>query len=158
MNYEEAELCEIAQAFLLSRGYGPMEMSYYSRYGGILTINFAATQDGAVLYPDLVKLQMSMRDGRVIGLDAENYLKNHVTRSLPTPAVTQEEAMRRVGERLAPLSARLCVIPQGASEYLCYEVTAADAESEFLVYVDAQTGVERELMQLISRNNGTLVM
>ncbi len=158
VNYEEAELCEIARAFLLARGYGPMEMSYYSRYDGILTINFAATQDGVVLYPDLVKLQMSMRDGRVIGLDAENYLKNHVTRALPAPAVTQEEAMRRVSERLAPLSARLCVIPQGTNEYLCYEVTAADAEGEFLVYVDAQTGVERELMQLISRNNGTLVM
>ena len=158
VNYGENELCEIAKAFLVSRGYGQMEMSYYSRYGGILTINFAAVQDGVVLYPDLVKLQLSMKDGRVIGLDAENYLKNHVPRALAAPAVSEEEAMLRVSERLAPLSARLCVIPQGSSEYLCYEVTAADAEGEFLVYVDAMTGMERELMQLISRNNGTLVM
>lgn len=158
VNYSESELCEITQAFLLSRGYGPMEMSYYSRYGGILTINFAATQDGVVLYPDLVKVQLSMKNGRVIGLDAENYLKNHVPRTIAAPAVSEEEAMRRVGERLAALSARLCVIPQGTGEYLCYEVTAADAEGEFLVYVDAQSGMERELMQLISRNNGTLVM
>ena len=158
VNYGENELCEIAKAFLVSRGYGQMEMSYYSRYGGILTINFAAVQDGVVLYPDLVKLQLSMKDGRVIGLDAENYLKNHVSRALAAPAVSEEEAMLRVSERLAPLSARLCVIPQGSGEYLCYEVTAADAEGEFLVYVDAMTGMERELMQLISRNNGTLVM
>ena len=50
----EAELCDIAKAFLISRGYGAMEMSYYSRYGGILTINYAAVQDGVTLYPDLV--------------------------------------------------------------------------------------------------------
>ena len=158
VNYTETELCDIAQAFLVSRGYGTMEMSYYSRYGGILTINFAAVQDGVVLYPDLVKLQLSMKDGRVIGVDAENYLKNHVERALGVPAVSEEGAMLRVGSRLTPLAARLCVIPVGTAEYLCYEISAVDGESEFLVYVDAQTGVERELMQLISRNNGTLVM
>ena len=158
VNYTETELCDIAQAFLVSRGYGTMEMSFYSRYSGILTINFAAVQDGVVLYPDLVKLQISMRDGRVIGIDAENYLKNHVPRTLTVPAVTEEQAMQRVSARLTPLAARLCVIPVGTAEYLCYEVSAGEGESEFLVYVDAQTGVERELMQLISRNNGTLVM
>lgn len=158
VNYTEEELIDIAQAFLLSRGYGAMEMSYYSRYGGILTINFAAVQNGVVLYPDLVKLQLSMRDGRVIGIDAENYLKNHVERALGVPAVSEEDAMLRVSARLTPLAARLCVIPVGTGEYLCYEISAVDGEGEFLVYVDAQTGVERELMQLISRNNGTLVM
>ena len=66
--------------------------------------------------------------------------------------------MARVSSRLTPLAARLCVIPLGMSERLCYEISAVDGEGEFLVYVDAQTGVERELMQLISRNNGTLVM
>ena len=158
VNYSETELCDIAQAFLVSRGYGTMEMSYYSRYGGILTINFAAVQDGVVLYPDLVKVQLSMKNGRVIGIDAENYLKNHVQRTLIVPAVSEQEAMLRVSSRLTPLAARLCVIPLGTAEYLCYEISAVDNEGEFLVYVDAQTGVERELMQLISRNNGTLVM
>lgn len=154
----EAELCDIAEAFLISRGYGSMEMSYYSRYGGILTINYAATQDGVILYPDLIKIQLSMKDGRVIGLDAKNYLKNHRARTLAAPALSPEEAMLRVSPRLEALSARLCLVPQNRSEYLCYEISAADSTGEFLVYVDAQTGVERELMQVISRSNGTLVM
>ncbi len=158
VNYSEAQLLDTAKAFLISRGYGAMEMSYYSRYGGILTVNYAAAQDGVILYSDLIKLQLSMKDGSVIGLDAKSYLKNHVPRELPTPAISQDEAMLRVGARLAPLSARLCLIPQNNSEYLCYEVMAADASGEFLVYIDAQTGVERELMQVLSRENGTLVM
>ena len=158
INYTDAELTDIARAFLISRGYGSMEMSYYSSFGGILTINFAATQDGVVLYPDLIKIQLSMKDGRVIGLDAKNYLKNHIRRTIPAPSITAEEAMLRISPRLTAQSARLCVIPQNRAEYLCYEITASDSGSEFLVYVDAQTGVERDLMQIISRNNGTLVM
>ena len=158
VNYSEAQLCDIARAFLISRGYGAMEMSYYSRYDGILTINYAATQDGVTLYPDLVKIQLSMKDGRVIGLDAKSYLKNHRQRVLPRSAFTPEEAIARISPRLTANSARLCVIPQNRSEYLCYEISASDSSGEFLVYVDAQTGVERELMQVLSRDNGTLVM
>ena len=158
INLSEAELCDRARAFLISRGYGAMEMSYYSRYDGILTINYAAVQDGVILYPDLVKIQMSMKDGSVIGLDAKSYLKNHSVRTLAQPALSEEEALGRVSPKLTAISARLCVIPQNRAEYLCYEISAANADGDFLVYVDARTGVERELMQVISKSNGTLVM
>lgn len=154
----EKKLCDLARMFLISRGYGAMEMSYSSRYRGILTVNFAATQDGVVLYPDLIKVQLSMKDGSVIGFDAKSYLRNHVPRTLAAPQITREEALRRVEARLSPLSAKLCVIPENRAERLCWEVTAADANGEFLVYIDAATGVERELLQILSRENGTLVI
>ena len=66
--------------------------------------------------------------------------------------------MGRISAHLLPLSARLCVIPQDGAEFLCYEISAANAGGDFLVYIDAGNGVERELMQVISRDNGTLVM
>lgn len=154
----EEELYPLAEAFLQAHGYGEMEMSYASRFGGILTINYAKVEDGVVIYPELVKLQLSMKDGSVIGLDARSYLKNHRQRSLSAPALSAEEAMERVNGRLQPLSTRLCVIPQNGAEYLCYEVSAADAGGDFLLYIDALTGAERELMQVISRENGTLVV
>ena len=156
--YAEADLYAVAEDFLARKGYGEMEMSYSSRFGGILTINYAPVQDGVVLYPDLVKIQLSMKDGSVIGLDAKNYLKNHHARSIASPALTGGEATGKIGQRLQPLSVRLCVIPQNGAEYLCYEISAADASGDYLVYIDAERGVERELMQVISRENGTLVM
>ena len=61
-----AEAVDAAEAFLISRGYGPAEMSYYSQFGGILTVNFAPVLNGVVVYPDLVKVQVSLRDGTVI--------------------------------------------------------------------------------------------
>ena len=47
---------------------------------------------------------------------------------------------------------------ENAEEYLCYEIQARDASGRYLVYIDAQTGAERELFELISEENGTLVM
>ena len=158
VNLTDRQAVDAARAFLLSRGYGEMEMSYSSRFGGIMTVNFAAVQNGVVLYPDLVKVQVSMADGAIIGLEAANYLMNHVPRALELPALTEQDAAQRIGGALTPVATRLCVIPENTSEYLCYEVTATSGSDTFLVYIDAMSGIERRLMQVIADDNGSLVM
>ena len=154
----ENEALDAARAFLISRGYGEMALSYSSRFEGILTANFAAVQNGVILYPDLVKVQVSMADGTVIGLEAAGYLMNHVPRAIGIPVLSEADALARIGDTLAPESVRLCVIPENGAEYLCYEVRAANGRDTFLAYIDAENGVERELMQVISDSNGELVM
>ncbi len=153
-----AQATDVAKAFLLSRGYGEMELSYASRYEGILTANFAAVQDGVVLYPDLVKVQVSLADGTIVGLEAANYLMNHVRRALSLPRLSEADAIGRIGGALTPLDARLCVIPENDSEFLCYEVRATSGSDTFLAYIDAMTGVERRLMQVVEGDGGAKVM
>lgn len=157
-NLTDAQAVDAARAFLLARGYGDMELSYSSRFGGILTANFAAVQNGVVLYPDLVKVQVSLADGAVIGLEAAGYLMNHVPRMLQVPALSEQDAVARIGGALTPTSARLCVIPDGSGEYLCYEIAATSSQDDFLVYIDATTGVERKLMQVVNGVDGAKVM
>ena len=157
-NLSDAEGIRAAELFLRSRGFGETQMSYYSRFEGILTVNFAAVQAGVVLYPDLVKVQVSLRDGAVIGLEAANYLSNHVERTLSLPELSEDEALARLNPGLTPERTRLCVIPTDTGEAFCYEVTARRGEETFLVYVDAQSGSVRALMQLLSDANGQLVM
>ena len=152
------QLLDAGEAFLLSRGFGGMEMSYYSLYDGILTVNYAAVQNGVILYPDLIKLQLSARDGAVIGLEAAHYWMNHVERTLELPALSEEDALSRLAANLTAQSVRLSVIPVNAGEALCYEVRATDGVDVFLVYIDAATGAERELMQVVSDASGSLVM
>ena len=157
-NLTDRQAVDAAKAFLLSRGFGEMETSYSSRFDGILTANYAAVQNGVVLYPDLVKVQVSLKDGAVIGLEEANYLMNHVPRTIEVPALSESDAVARIGGALTPRSARLCLIPENTAEYLCYEVKAESGGDVFLVYIDAMTGVERRLMQVISDENGDLVM
>lgn len=41
---------------------------------------------------------------------------------------------------------------------MCYEIQATANGQQFLVYIDAKTGAERKLMQVLSDENGSLVM
>ena len=52
----------------------------------------------------------------------------------------------------------MCVIPYGLSERMCYEVSTTSGSDTYLIYVDAMTGEEVEIMQVVSNGNGTLVM
>lgn len=154
----ETECFRRAEAFLLSRGFGSMELSYYSRHDGILTVNYAAVQNGVILYPDLIKVQISMADGRVVGMEAGSYLRNHTERVLEKPYLSAEDAAALVGGSLNAESARLCVIPTNGGERYCYEVSASGEGSTYLLYLDAMTGAEVEIMQVVGDSDATLVM
>ncbi len=155
---DENEMLSRAAAFLKEKGFGDMQMSYFSVSGGILTANFASVQDGVVIYPELIKLQMSMQDGSVIGMDAHGYLRNHRQRTFPEVMIDAEAAKAKISPKLSAESAQLCVIPKDGREYFTWEICAADAEGGYLVYIDAQNGIERDLMQVVSAGQGTLVM
>ena len=147
-----------AETFLLSRGYSGMELNYYSQHDGILTANYAATQNGVTLYPDLVKIQVSMADGAILGVEAGNYLRNHVPRSLDLPTLTEAEARVRVNPALSVESVRLCVIPTDAAEVYCYEISCSGKGGTYLVYLDAVTGAEVDIVQVVGDAQATLVM
>lgn len=157
-NLSISDCIQRVQAFLLSRGYGAMEMNYYAEYGNVLTINYAAAENNVVLYPDLVKVQISMDNGAIIGVEAGNYLKNHAPRTIELPALSETDAVARLSPRLSVESVRLCVIPYGLSERLCYEVSATGGGNTYLIYVDAMTGEEVEIMQVVQDGVGALVM
>lgn len=143
-------------AFLRERGYGDMEANHYQIYGGMAVINFVAVQDGVLLYPDLIKLQLRMDTGDVVGMESNNYLMNHVSRESLEPPVDEAEARAAVSPRLAVVDSRLCVIPWHDEEKLCWEFSGWYEENEYRVYIDATTGEEREVLLLI-REQGSLL-
>jgi germination protein YpeB len=145
-----------AYEFLGDRGYGHMEPSYWQAYGGLAVISFAAVQDGVLLYPDLVKVQLRMDTGTAVGLEANNYLMNHRVRDGLAPALTKEAAAQMVSARLAVDRTRLCVIPVEGGERLCYEFGGAWGGRYYLVYIDANLGEEVNILQIIDTEGGRL--
>ncbi len=153
----QGECIQRAAQFLASRGYGPMEVSYWRQLGGILTVNFAAVQDGVILYPDLIKLQISMQTGQVIGVEAGNYLTNHRTRALVEPAFTRQQALDSLGAVLTAQRIRQCVIPLESGEAQCWEITATvDGSNQYLVYKDVNTGQEQMILRVMTGDDGVL--
>lgn len=150
------ECTQSAQHFLSRHGYAPMEASFYQVYDGLAVIHFVAVQDGVLLYPDQLKLQLRMDTGEVVGLEANQYLMNHTQRNNLTPAITPQEAQKKGSSRLQTEQVRLCVIPEGDGERLCYELTGTYEEATYMVYVDAHTGEEANVLMLVDGAEGPL--
>lgn len=150
------ECAEAALDFLLDRGYGEMEANHYQVYDGLAVINFVAVQDGVLLYPDLVKVQVRMDTGEVVGLEANNYLMNHTERTGLSPALSGEQALEKASSRLEAGQARLCVIPYREGERLCYEVPGRYEGREYRVYIDAITGEEAEVLMMVDSVGGRM--
>lgn len=150
------ECTQKAQSFLQRHGYATMEPSYYQVYDGLAVIHFAALQNGVLLYPDQLKLQIRMDTGEVVGLEANQYLMNHTQRANLKPTLTQEQALERVSSQLAVEGVRLCVIPEGDGERLCYEVKGVYQQRTYMVYIDANTGEEANVLMMVDGAEGPL--
>ncbi len=156
MTLEEAK--EAAKQFLEKNGFESMEPNYYQMYDGLAVINFASSQDGVLLYPDMVKAQVRLDTGETVGIEANNYWMNHTIRTLEGAAITKEQAEQKLSSRLNVTGSRLCVIPFKDTELLCYEFSGDFLDSQYLVYIDALTGNEVQLLKIVSVENGVLTL
>ena len=156
---ESARMRDAAKAYLDARGYEGMEATYAQFYAGVAVYNFASVQGDVILYADLVKVYVERQSGKIVGVDAYNYLFNHAERELPVPAVTEEEARACVSDALSVASVRLALIPKTAvTETLCYEFKGTCNDADFIVYINAVTGDEEEVFEIINGDEGQLVV
>ena len=160
MALSRKEGVEAAAAFLEEHGYRDMAPSYFLEGDGILTVHFAAVQDGVYCYPDLVKVGVALDNGDVVSFEAHGYLMNHGAREPAAPAVTQAEAAERVDSSLTVLSHQLALIPTGGEyEVLCHEFKCQNAGGgHVLVYVNAESGQQERILLLLEDEHGTLVI
>ena len=148
-----------AEEFMKRVGVDPMTPTYYEKYNNIGVFNFAYIQDGVTCYSDLIKVQVSLEDGSVVGYEATGYYMSHEKRTLASPAISKEDAQKKLSVDLKVTKASLALIPTaGKNEVLCYEFKGTKGEEMFIVYVDAQTGHERQIFKIIEANESVLVL
>lgn len=152
------EAVKRAKQFLKEQSYGSMKESYYSVYDGVCTINFAYTKDGIVHYSDLIKVSVALDSGEVTAIDATPYLVNHCKRDIYSVRVTEDKAIESISPLLSVIGTGSAVIPlDTGKEAYCYEFHCKDRSGrEVLVYIDKQTGEERDILLLLYADGGTL--
>lgn len=147
-----------AQTYLKMAGFDAMHPSYAESYAGVIVLNYAATQDGVVLYPDLVKAYVDRATGKVIGYDARSYYTHHAPRDIGPFALTREDATNAISLSMRVTSVTPCVIPKCETrEVLCYECRGTVGDATYLVYINAETGAEEEIFEVIRTETGELV-
>ncbi len=147
-----------AEDFLEKIGFDNMQDTYYYTTDGVCTINFAYEENGFVCYPDLIKVSISLFDGKVTSMDATDYLMNHTKREFPTSFVDELSARTVISPTLKIKDSDFAVIPTDTGEekfvyeFLC---TGEDGQ-EILIYVDMLTCEEADILILLYSDNGTL--
>ena len=156
---ESERLHKAASAYLEAHGFGTMEPSYAQYYAGTVVINYAAVQNGVILYADLVKVYVDRDTQEVIGLDAMNYRFHHRERDLSNPILKEEDARNTLSDALTLEHTALALIPKSNTrEVLCYEFKCTRGETFFIVYVNAETGAEEEIFEVLNSDEGDLVV
>lgn len=154
----EEEAIKIGLDYLNSIGYAGMTETYFFTDDGICTINYALEINGVICYTDLIKVSVALDNGRVLSVDARGYILNHEPRTIASPLISSAEAQKSISPNLTVTSVRQALIPSGAdSEYHCYEFLCTGKDDDHvLVYIDVETGVERDILLLLYSDGGTL--
>ena len=155
ISQEEAN--EKGKEFLNNKGLNNMKETYYLKQDGIVTINYAYTQNDVVVYSDLIKVKVALDNGEVLGIETTGYLNNHTQRDTSKVKISKEEAKKTLNKDLEISSEGLAIIPtEYNTEILCYEFKGKVDEREFLVYINAENGKEEDVLVITNTPNGTL--
>lgn len=157
---EEEEAVRLAQLYLDSLGIENMESTYYEEYNNVLCVNFAYRDGDTICYTDLIKVSVAMDNGEILGFDARGFIVNHYERDLAEPVISETEAQGKLSPFLKVTDSRLALIPtDSVEEKLCWEFKCGtDDDETILVYINAQTGVEEEILILLITDSGTLTI
>lgn len=149
-----------ADEYLESLGIEDMERTYYESYNNVCTVNYAYNDGGITCYTDLIKVAVALDNGEILSFDARGFLVNHRERDFGEPKISQSDASDGVSSALTVKKVGLAVIPtDSVEEKLCYELLCrSDDGKDVLVYVNAMTGDEEDILILLNMDGGKLTV
>ena len=122
-------------------------------------INYAGTQDGIILYPDLIKVKVALDTGEICSVESQGYIFNHEKRENVTPKISMEEAKSSLNKNIEVMSEGLAIIPTDSKdEVLTYEFKGMVGNREFLIYINAETAQEEKVLMIRETPGGILTM
>lgn len=154
---DEQEAMSKAREYLTSKGYNNMQETYYMKQDGFITINYAYKQENVVIYADLIKVKVALDNGEIIGLETTGYLNSHYERNIPTPKISIDKAREQLSANTQVISEGLAMIPtEWKTEKFCYEFKGKIENTDFIAYINAETGEEEDILIVTTTENGSV--
>lgn len=152
----ENECVEKAKEYMTQLGYSNMEPVWVSNNNSTVYINFAFTDENEIVYyPDLIKIKVCSDTGHMVGVEAVNFIYNHIERDLTIPESLDHIS---IPISLEVESKRICLIPTDWNkEILCYEVVANKNDHTFYIYYNLETGDEERVLLVIDDDGQLLI-
>lgn len=138
----------IAENFLDKLGYTDMTAVRVRGNGTDADFTFVYETDGAVFYPDEVRVKICRTRGVVTGFDATKYVRHHKDRTYPETAVTMEAAKESLHDGIRVETSRLAVVQAAGGERTAYEFLCSYKDEKYFIYTDAMSGEELAIVNV----------
>lgn len=145
-----------AKRFLEKNSLNNFLETYYFIDEGVCVINFAFLDGETICYTDLIKVGVAMDSGEVMLYEAGGYLSNHKPRAFETVKLSVEDAKANVSKELKINKTALALIPTDSGEVRCYEFACSDGDTDVLVYINALSGDQEQILILLKNDGGVL--
>ncbi|NLY90595.1 MAG: germination protein YpeB [Firmicutes bacterium] len=144
------EAKEAARKYLESRDYAGMKPVAVEEYRNVVVVALCPVRGGIMIYPEMIKVQVAMDDGEIMGVETMSYLTFHdPQRTLATPGLTEAEIGQRLNKHLKVEAINQAVILNDQyEEVLTYEYTGRVGENRYRVYLNAATGEEERIQRI----------
>jgi spore germination protein len=143
------EASEIATKYLKDHEFDDVEMFESAQYDHVGVFTFVASKDDVRIYPDAIRVKVSLDEGDIIGLSARDYLASHHTRDIPKPSINLEEALKEVNSKVKVMENRLAVIENDlGEEVLTYEILGTINNDTYRIFINAEDGREEKVEKL----------
>ncbi len=138
-----------AQNFLKQHQFESLELYESAQYDNTGVFTFVGTQDGVRIYPDSVKMKISLEDGKVLGFSARDFLMAHKLRKIPEPVLSQEDARSKINPKVKMMESRLAIVTNDLKEeVLCYEFLGMINNDTYRIFINAENGYEEKVEKL----------
>ena len=157
-NISSEQAKKFAEDFANNIGFENMITTWMEVKDNVAYINLAPTQDGVVLYPDLVKVKVDMFKQTIIGFEAKNYAFNHVGRKFEFN-IGVEEAEQKLGFDYIVLNTRKAIIAlDGDVEVAVHEFACDRINGLYYYYIDANSGDIVKILKVVDSNGTPLLV
>lgn len=155
----EDECRTIAQEFAKHLGFENCNAVWSTISQGFAYVNLTPIINDVIIYPDLIKVKVAVDTGMATGWEARSWAYNHTERSQMSAAISAAEAAKNVPDGMDVRTTKLCIIPnEYVGESLCYEFMCIYEGATYYVYVNANTGLQSNILKVIETDDGNLLM
>ncbi len=159
VNIDENSAKDIASEFAKNNCDKNLQIVWSEAVGGEMFFNFASLENNVVIYPDLVKIKVDLKNGYVIGFDAMSYWTNHVERNVESGRLSVDDAQKLIDESFDVVMKRLSLVPLDYNrEVLCWEFECNRNGATYYIYLNAQTGEEENILKVVKTDDGSKLM
>jgi spore germination protein len=141
---------ETARKYLENRGYPGMLPVAVEEYRNVVVVSLCTQQQGTIIYPEMIKVQVALDDGEIMGVETMSYLTFHdPKRKLATPTLTEREIGQRLNKHLkVEAMNQALILNDQYEEVLAYECVGRIGENRYRVYLNADTGEEERIQRI----------